>query len=267
MTTNAVAHGADPSIGKSFRSRTLAVLALTFLAFSAGPVRTQAASETKVDCNVFLKAVAQVETGGNARAIGRLGERGLYQFTRTTWRRYSKRPFVDAHHPAIAYDVAVRHFNWLHERLVANGAEPTMHRMAVAWNAGLSRALSGRPPRSTHDYARRVANLAAQYRPSSRTLAAAAPVRATVNRAPVVVTTASTPAPLNFAFEESSGSEVTPLTFSLNQGTMLADSAPVVEAVEAPEVEITFSLASPTGAAKPAPSSSSRRLIFATIGE
>ncbi len=49
-----------------------------------------------------LKAIAQVESRGNPRRVGRLGERGLYQFRRDTWRQHTRENFYRAHHPGVA---------------------------------------------------------------------------------------------------------------------------------------------------------------------
>jgi hypothetical protein len=56
--------------------------------------------------------------------------------------------------------VAVQHYNWLCERLVKNGLEPSVYNVALAWNAGLYATVRGRAPRRSHDYAMRVGNIA-----------------------------------------------------------------------------------------------------------
>lgn len=112
-----------------------------------------------LDRRAFLAAIAEVETGGNARAVGRNGERGLYQFRSIVWRQYTTRSFYDAHNPTLSYQVAVKHFEWLSEGFRRNGKEPTPYMLAAAWNSGLSRTLSGRLPASTRSYAQRVSNL------------------------------------------------------------------------------------------------------------
>ena len=120
-----------------------------------------------IDRDAFLKAIAEVETGGNPRAVGRLGERGLYQFRKETWRQHTRRSFFEAHNPNVSYQVASQHFDWLYDGLVRNGVRPTNYLLAAAWNAGLSRALSGNASKSTRNYARRVANIAANLTPRS----------------------------------------------------------------------------------------------------
>jgi len=125
-----------------------------------------AAEVSRVERETFLKAIAEVETGGNARAIGRKGERGMFQFTRTTWRLHSKRAFADAHIPSVSFDVAAQHYDWLYDGLIRNGRQPTPYLIAAAWNAGLGRVVNGQLPRSSRDYASRVVNIVSVTKPS-----------------------------------------------------------------------------------------------------
>jgi hypothetical protein len=268
MNTNAVASSADPTIGKGLRTRPL--LLLSFAVWLAVPLVVDAQNGVAaLDRDVFLSAVAEVETGGNARAVGRRGERGLYQFTRATWQRHSSRPFAEAHNPTVAHSVAVQHFNWLRARLSANGREPTAYRMAVAWNAGLGRAISGAPPRSTRDYARRVSNLAAVWR-------SPAPASPTSARPQVHVAMAATASrqigggdlseTVSFSLSARDVAPVdAPVEFSLSGPDRFAlDTASVAEAeASAPAEEVSFTLAPAQEAGNAQP----RRFIFATIGE
>lgn len=109
---------------------------------------------------VVLRAIANVESQGNPRRVGRLGERGLYQFRRATWRQHTRENFSRAHHPEIATTVAHRHYNWIVRELRANGFEGSPYEVALAWNAGLSRVLAGKVSSASHNYAQRVVNLA-----------------------------------------------------------------------------------------------------------
>lgn len=118
-----------------------------------------AASDPKFDKNAFLSAIAEVETGGDPYAVGRQGERGLYQFRSGVWKQYTNRSFFQAHNPDVAFGVAVKHFNWLYDGFIRNGLHPNAYMMAAAWNGGLNRALSGRLTKGTRNYARRVANI------------------------------------------------------------------------------------------------------------
>jgi soluble lytic murein transglycosylase-like protein len=155
-------------------------LLLALLLWVGATTSARAATEA-LDRDAFLKAIAEVETGGNARAVGRRGERGMYQFRLATWRQHTNQAFYSAHNPATSYNVAVKHFQWLHDGLVRNGREPTPYLMAAAWNAGLTRALGGTLPRSTRDYASRVTNLASVFAPRPAPGAQPALVIATLN--------------------------------------------------------------------------------------
>jgi hypothetical protein len=106
-----------------------------------------------------LSAIAEVETGGDTRAVGQHGERGLYQFRSGVWKQYTNRSFFQAHNPDVAHTVAEKHFEWLYNGFVRNGRQPTVYMMAAAWNGGLNRALSGRLPKTTRSYAQRVSNI------------------------------------------------------------------------------------------------------------
>lgn len=116
----------------------------------------------------FLRAIAEVETGGNARKVGRLGERGLFQFRQATWRQHTTQSFRDAHTPAVAYDIASRHYDWILHELERNGKRATPFMVAAAWNSGVNRVVSGRIPSVSRDYAQRVVNLASCWSPVIR---------------------------------------------------------------------------------------------------
>ena len=108
-----------------------------------------------------LQAIAEVETRSNPNRVGSLGERGMYQFRRDTWRQHTREPFARAHHPEISTTVARRHYQWLKKQLRTHGRPATTYEVALAWNAGVTNVLSGRAPASSHAYARRVVTLAA----------------------------------------------------------------------------------------------------------
>lgn len=109
--------------------------------------------------DAFLEAVAIVETNGNPRAVGSLGERGLYQFTRTTWKQHTKRSHYEAHDPNYSTVIARKHYDWLYQHLSNRGFPPSPYWLAVAWNSGLKRTTSGRFPSVSRQYAERVTNL------------------------------------------------------------------------------------------------------------
>ena len=111
---------------------------------------------------VTLEAIHQIENPRNLTRPGRFGELGPYQFRAATWARHTRRPFSDALDRRWADEVAVRHYDWLCERLAQNGLEPSPYNVALAWNAGLGATVRGRAPRSSHVYASRVGSIAAE---------------------------------------------------------------------------------------------------------
>lgn len=151
---------------RGFFAKRLAAIGLAASLWLGTGEHLSAAEAVDGEREAFLKAIAEVETGNNPRAIGRRGERGMYQFTRTTWRLHTRRNFADAHSPAVSAQVAALHYDWLYEGLLRNGKQPTPFLMAAAWNAGLSRVVNGQVPRSSRDYATRVVNIVSVTRPS-----------------------------------------------------------------------------------------------------
>jgi hypothetical protein len=118
-----------------------------------------------------LEAIHQVENPHNSRQPGPYGELGAYQFCAATWARHSRRPFSDALDRRVADVVAVKHHDWICERLVEIGMEPSVYNVALAWNAGINAAMRGSAPRRAHEYATRVGNIAKDL--NKRTLMAA----------------------------------------------------------------------------------------------
>ena len=133
------------------------VVALLLLGLSA-----QAKSDA-----AFLSAVAQVESGHNRRAIGKAGERGMYQVGKEAWDDASARLKADGHYAfpwskwrdATAQDmIAASHLRWIRSNFHRIGiTNPTPEQMALVWNVGwtAARERAFRP----NDYAFRVANL------------------------------------------------------------------------------------------------------------
>lgn len=97
---------------------------------------------------VFLWALAQVETGGDASAVGALGERGLWQM----------RPEVRRMYPAAwsEREAVVAHVARIERKLSERGIAPTVRNVAAAWNAGWPAVARGRVPARAWDHARRV---------------------------------------------------------------------------------------------------------------
>ena len=107
-----------------------------------------------MDDNVFLHAIATVETNRNNTAVGKAGERGQYQFMRATWEQYSKTPHSEcARFPDEIERVAEAHLNWIKKTLTKNHIEISVENCAAIWNAGWGNFRKGFRPR---EYIRKV---------------------------------------------------------------------------------------------------------------
>jgi len=136
----------------------ISVIALFFLHFNALKAADDAA---------FLEAIAQVESGGNRKAVGKAGERGQYQVGRDAWDDASTRleakgtyhnQWSKWRNPVVQDMIAAQHLLILRERFVSAGiSEPTPEQLALAWNRGFTGARRLRW--KSNDYAVRVGNL------------------------------------------------------------------------------------------------------------
>ena len=108
-----------------------------------------------------LEAIHQLENPRDLTRPGPCGELGAYQFRATTWRMHTTLPFKRAIERRTSDSVAVRHYEWIKSGLERAGVPATPFFIGLAWNGGLDAAKRGRAPRAAHDYAERVANLAA----------------------------------------------------------------------------------------------------------
>jgi hypothetical protein len=104
----------------------------------------------------MLLALAQVETPHGVPAQpGPAGETGRWQLTPAVRRdreaelRARGERVTDA---ALARAQVV----WLQDQLGRAGVDPNPFNIALAWNCGLQRAISGRAPERSYDFARRV---------------------------------------------------------------------------------------------------------------
>ena len=115
----------------------------------------------------LLEAIAHVESGMDRKAIGKAGERGMYQVMPGTWKDAEERIKAEGHYrypwakwrDATAQDmIAAAHLRTLRDRFAKAGLlAPTPEQYALAWNLGFSaaRLRAFRP----NDYAIRVGNL------------------------------------------------------------------------------------------------------------
>ena len=143
--------------------RPFSLVALLLLGFNAA-----AASDA-----TLLESIAHVESGMNRKAIGKAGERGMYQVGREAWKDAEDRLKAEGHYrfpwskwrDATAQDmIAASHLRWIRANFKRIGIlSPTPEQIALVWNVGWSAARS-RDFRA-NDYALRVANL---FRLSSR---------------------------------------------------------------------------------------------------
>jgi len=137
--------------------RPFSIVALLLLGFNSA-----AASDA-----AFLEAVAQVESGQNRKAVGKAGERGMYQVNKDAWDDASARLKAEGHYAfpwskwrdATAQDmIAASHLRWIRSNFHRIGmTNPTPEQLALVWNVGWTAARS-RDFRA-NDYALRVANL------------------------------------------------------------------------------------------------------------
>ncbi len=137
--------------------RPFSIVALLLLGFNA----TAAAEATLLEC------IAMVESGQNRKAIGKAGERGMYQVGKAAWDDASARLKAEGHYAfpwskwrdATAQDmVAASHLRWIRANFHRLGmTDPTPEQMAVVWNLGWTAAQS--QGFRANGYAFRVANL------------------------------------------------------------------------------------------------------------
>ena len=123
-------------------------------------------AQAKTDA-AFLEAVAAVESGHNRKAIGKAGERGMYQVGKAAWDDANERLKREGHHhfqfskwrnPTAQDMIAAAHLRTIRDNFKRIGKpDPTPEQLALVWNVGWSGAVDRkfRP----NDYAERVANL------------------------------------------------------------------------------------------------------------
>jgi hypothetical protein len=121
-----------------------------------------------------LEAIHQLENPRNSTKPGRFGELGAYQFRSMTWRMHTNVPFQQALNREVSDSIAVKHYEWLKRGLEEARVPATTYNIALAWNGGLSAAISGRAPRRAHDYAARATNLAGEFHRNSQMMVAQA---------------------------------------------------------------------------------------------
>jgi hypothetical protein len=115
----------------------------------------------RASTNAVLSGIRIVETQDQLHPPrGKLGERGPYQFRRSTWRMHTSSSFELAENREVSNTVAKRHYAWIEAQLRANGIDSSPYNVALAWNAGVNAVIRGAIPAVCHDYATRVMNIA-----------------------------------------------------------------------------------------------------------
>ena len=138
-------------------TRPFSIVALLLLGFNAA-----AASDA-----TLLESIAMVESGQNRKAIGKAGERGMYQVGKAAWDDANKRLEAEGHYhfqwskwrDATAQDmIAASHLRWIKASYKRLGkADPTPEQVALVWNVGWTGAVDRNF--APNDYAIRVGNL------------------------------------------------------------------------------------------------------------
>ncbi len=137
--------------------RPFSIVALLLLGFNAAA----AAEATLLEC------IAMVESGQNRKAVGKAGERGMYQVGKAAWEDANARLEREGHYhyqwskwrDATAQDmVASAHLRTIRDNFARIGViAPTPEQLALVWNVGWSGAVERRF--ALNDYAHRVGNL------------------------------------------------------------------------------------------------------------
>ncbi|MGD9783037.1 MAG: lytic transglycosylase domain-containing protein [Kiritimatiellia bacterium] len=157
----------------AFRPRPDAVGLDRFPAAPAPLEASAAARDAEQNAARLVDAIIQIESNGDARKVGRHGERGLMQIRAGTWRDMTTRlfghprPFDQAFDPALNRRVGIAYLAFLQESILPRQAEwqaDERSLLLAAYNAGPGRLRrSGfdlaRMPSQTQDYVERAGAL------------------------------------------------------------------------------------------------------------
>lgn len=107
-----------------------------------------------------LWALSQVENPRGVTKLGPAGEVGSYQLTPGVIHDRGRHLTRASDGTAQAHaDQARAHVPWLAVRCEANGLTASPYNIALAWNAGITRALTRNTSAANRDFAQRVTNL------------------------------------------------------------------------------------------------------------
>lgn len=138
-----------PDTNKPLIASIVAGLIFGCLTASANPAQPLSSVGQPVISQSFLSRVEQIESGGNAHAIGGGGKaRGSFQFHAAAWqmvnnsRAMGHRPQAryesHAHDRRVAREFAFEYFTILHRQFVKAGRTPTHADLYAAWNLGFA---------------------------------------------------------------------------------------------------------------------------------
>lgn len=131
-------------------------LAIALLAASA--VSRALCADPAFEVEPYLDATREIEDWQGRD--GRHGERGAYGIREAAWRQHmGGMPFAAARQERWGRECARRHVAWLRHELARSGVHTGVFNVALAYNAGLARVLSGRVPERAYDYANRLSAL------------------------------------------------------------------------------------------------------------
>lgn len=138
---------------------TLCAVAVGVACAMATEVVAKVRRDDGLDDDAMLAAIRMVESENNPAAIGKLGERSAYQFTRTTWMRFSSAPYVMATTNPAHADAAARVLLASIKRELHKQAAPLRPEfIAALWRHGEHAPLV----HCADDHAQRAANLYAE---------------------------------------------------------------------------------------------------------
>lgn len=134
-------------------------LALLLLVWVVATINAAADSQEEA----FLGATRLRESNNRDWMTGSFGERGSYQFRRSTWRLHTRASFDLAYNREVANAVAHRHYEWLVKTLEESGVPATPYNIACAWNGGAGSVARGTVSRAAREYGECVSNLTAEF--------------------------------------------------------------------------------------------------------
>ena len=157
--------------------------------YVAGFSHAQVVQTEMIDYSALVRAITAVESGGNPRAIGQAGERGLMQIKLETWREVTKKqfgarvPFTRAFEPELNKQVGLAYLELLTGQLSQNRDKlkgAMLPILVAAYHCGPTSVESAgyslhHLSPQVREYVDRVLNLHGLYSSESRLLAMATP--------------------------------------------------------------------------------------------